>query len=174
MFGIYVTLVWNDDISSRFCFCLFQDFHFQESYTIWFLFMLHMYKIISLGFFFFHFLKILVFQIVSWAKQQKIFQIDKKFCLSSFISQEAYIPWFLFLVNMCKTMTSPDVFFSFFFRNFDFPGCYVGRIAKNGSKWRKLLSNRTSYDCGFCHKCVKWWHLQVFFSSFQNFDFPGC
>ena len=34
------------------------------------------------------------------------------------------------------------------------------------------LRNFTSYDCGFCYTCVRWWYAQhFFFSFFQNSDF---
>ena len=36
------------------------------------------------------------------------------------------------------------------------------------------LMKHTSYDCDFWYTFVKWWHLQVVFSFFQNFDFLGC
>ena len=67
---------------------------------------------------------------------QKMVQNDKKFFLSHFISQEAYIIGLLFMVQMCK-MTYPAVFFVF--QNFDFPGCWWGiKKAINGLKWQKF------------------------------------
>ena len=36
------------------------------------------------------------------------------------------------------------------------------------------LGKHTSCDCYFYHTSVKWWYLQIHFSFFQNFDFPGC
>ena len=35
-------------------------------------------------------------------------------------------------------------------------------------------SKHTSYDCVFCCTSLKWWHLQMLFSFFQNFSFLGC
>ena len=49
--------------------------------------------------------------------------------------------------------------------------------AKNGPKWQKILCcipylrKHTSYDCDFWYTCVKWWHFQMLFSFFLNFDF---
>ena len=33
------------------------------------------------------------------------------------------------------------------------------------------LRNSIAFDHDFWSACVKWWHLQAFFSFFQNFDF---
>ena len=35
------------------------------------------------------------------------------------------------------------------------------------------LRNHTSNDCHLWYTCTRWWFLWVFFSFFQNFDFPG-
>ena len=70
---------------------------------------------------FFHFFKILIFQVVRGVKGQKMVQNDKKFCLLHSISQEPYIIWLSFMVHMCKMIISPGVFS--FFQNFDFSGC---------------------------------------------------
>ena len=40
---------------------------------------------------FFHFFKILIFQVVSWVKGKKMTQNNKKLCLSHSISQESHI-----------------------------------------------------------------------------------
>ena len=69
---------------------------------------------------FFHFSKILIFQVVSGVKGQKMAQNDKKFCLSHFILQEPYIIWLSFMVHLCKMMISPGLLS--FFQNFDFLG----------------------------------------------------
>ena len=42
---------------------------------------------------FFQYFKILIFQVVSGVKEQKMVQNNKKFCLLHFISQELYIIW---------------------------------------------------------------------------------
>ena len=39
-------------------------------------------------------------------KGQKLVQNDKKFCLSYFLTQEQYLTWLWFLVNICKMMIS--------------------------------------------------------------------
>ena len=62
---------------------------------------------------FFHFFKILIFQIVSGIKEQKMAQNHKNFCLLWSISQEPYTIWMLFIVHFCKMMVSPSVFFIF-------------------------------------------------------------
>ena len=75
-----------------------------------------------------------------------------------------------------------QAFFSFFFFNFDFSGCYGCKRAKNCLKWPKLknknyiclvahLRKSIAYDHDFWYAFVNWWYLQVFFSYFQNFDF---
>ena len=71
-------------------------------------------------------------------------------------------------------------FFFFFFWHFDFLGCRGGKKAKNGPKWQQkklkmknnnymchvsYLRNSIAYDQDFLYTCVKWWYLQVFFSS---------
>ena len=63
---------------------------------------------------FFHFFKILIFQVVSEIKGQNMAQNDKIFCLLHSISQEPYILWLSFVVHKCKVMIFPGVFFNFF------------------------------------------------------------
>ena len=63
---------------------------------------------------FFQFFKILIFWVVRGVKGQKTIQNDKKFCVSSFISQEPYIIWLSFMVHLCKMTISSVVFFHFF------------------------------------------------------------
>ena len=60
---------------------------------------------------------------LSGLKGQKMAQNDKNSCLSHSVSQEPYIIWLWFLVNMCKMMISPANFF--IFQSFDF-GVYIG------------------------------------------------
>ena len=129
----------------------------QELYIIWSSFMVHMSnRIISPGLFL-HLFQIFIFGVKSGVKGQKMAQSDKKLCLSYFISQEACIIWLLFLLYMCKMMTSPDAFIIFL-------------------KFVCLtpyLRNCTSCDCRFWYTCVKWWYLQQSFSFFLNSDFLG-
>ena len=87
---------------------------FQESYTIWSSFMVHICKRIIFPFFFtffpnFNFRP----QQTSGVKWQKMAQNDKKLCLLYFISQIAYIIWLWFLIHIYKMMTSPNAFSMF-------------------------------------------------------------
>ena len=63
--------------------------------------------------FFFHFIKILIFQIVNGVKGQTITQNDKILWLSRCISQEPYIIWLSLMIHICKMITSPGIFFIF-------------------------------------------------------------
>ena len=102
-------MVQND---KKFCLSLSIS---QEPCIIWLSFIVHICKmIICSGIFFFHFFKILIFQVVRGVNVQKMVQNYKKFCPSHSISQELYIIWLSFMVHMCKMIISPDVFFHFF------------------------------------------------------------
>ena len=59
------------------------------------------------------FLKTLIFWVHRGVKGQKMVQNDKKLCLSHTMSQEPYIIWLSFMVQMCKMIISPGVFFNF-------------------------------------------------------------
>ena len=59
----------------------------------------------------FIFFKNLFFLIVRGVKEQKMTQKNKNFCRSHSVSQEPYIMWIWVLVHLCKTMTSPAIFF---------------------------------------------------------------
>ena len=59
----------------------------------------------------FIFFKNLFFLIVRGVKGQKMSQKNKNFCRSHSVSQEPYIMWIWVLVHLCKTMTSPAIFF---------------------------------------------------------------
>ena len=78
---------------------------------------------------------------------------------------------------MCKRIISPSSFYVFF--KFWFLMSIVGKRGKNDPKWTKhvchnpFLRNHT-YNWDFWYACVKWWHLQMLFSFFQNFDCLGC
>ena len=63
--------------------------------------------------FFKNFLKIFIFWVHRQVKGQKMVQNDKKFCSLHSISQEPYLIWFSFMVEMCKMIISPGVFFNF-------------------------------------------------------------
>ena len=62
---------------------------------------------------FFYFSKFRFFKLLGGVKRQKTVQNDKKFCLSRCISQEPYIIWLSFMVQMCKMIISTAVFFNF-------------------------------------------------------------
>ena len=124
---------------------------------------------------FFHFFKILIFRIVSGVKGQEMAQ-NKKFCLLSFISQEPYIIWLLFMVHLCK-MIFPCVFS--FLKILIFWVAIVVKGQKNGSKWKLCLLRSISQE-----PCIIWFSFMLhmcrmiispdLFSFFQNVDFPGC
>ena len=101
-------------------------------------------------------------------KGQKMAQNNKKCCLMRFISEESYIIWLSFMVDMCKMIISLGLFSVF--ESFDFPGCCWGGLGI-GRRWgggahkeQKLVQNDKKF----------WWYLQVFlFSFYQSFDFIG-
>ena len=62
---------------------------------------------------FFHFLKILIFLVHRGVKGQQTVQNDKKLSLLRSISQEPYIIWLSFIVQIFKMIISPGIFFSF-------------------------------------------------------------
>ena len=155
----------------------FSLLHFisQESYIIWFSFMVHLCEVtISQGSFF-HFFKILIFWVVRGVKGQKMVQNKRKFCLSQSISQQLYIIWFSFMVHMCKIIISMGIFKNFsklwFFRLLGSKG------KKNGPKWQKLcLSCFVSqepyivWSSFMVHMCNRI-NLQGFFYFFLVFIF---
>ena len=110
----------------------------QEQYSIWSWLLVHLCKMIIPPGFFFHFFKILIFQVFREVKGQKMVQNDKKFCSSHSISQELYIIWLSFTVYMCKMIIYLGVSFSF--SKFWFFGLLGGKRGKNGTKWQKILS----------------------------------
>ena len=97
---------------------------------------------------------------ISCVKGQKMAQTDKTFYLLRPVSQE------------------PDIFHLWY--------TYVkewylqcGKIEKNDPKWQSQNVTHTPYcnkhtSHGFWYICVKWWHIQMPFSFFLNFDFPCC
>ena len=117
-------------------FCL-PCFISQEPYIIWSSFVVQKCKMIISPGAFFHFFNILIFQVVSGVKQQKLAQNDKKLCLSHSMSQEPYIIWPSFVVHKCEMIISPG---TFIFSKFWFLGLLGGSKGKNGPKWQKTLS----------------------------------
>ena len=97
-----------------------------------------------------------VFLVVRGRKGQKMFQNDKKFRPSCFISQESYIIWSWFLAHLCKMMISPGSFFSF--SKFWFCELLESKRVKNVPKWQKILSVKL-YISGTIH------HVTVIFGS---------
>ena len=67
-------------------------------------------------------------------------QNDKKLCTSCSISQETYIIWLPFMVQICKMIISPGAFLMF--SVFSFSGSIAGKRTKNDPNWQKLLSVR--------------------------------
>ena len=74
-------------------------------------------------------------------KGQKMVQNEKRFCLLYSISQEPYIIWLSFVVDKCKMIISPGLFFLFFhfFKIFVF-------WFLSGIKGKKMTQN----DKNFC------------------------
>ena len=126
---------------------------------------------------FFHFLKIFIFHIVRWVKGPKKVQNDKKVCPSHFISQEPYIIWLSFMVQMCKMIISPGAFSVLEFWSSKWSGGWKGK------KWPKMKNisvshalhfrNHISYDVHLWHTCMckSIISLDIFFIFVQNFDF---
>ena len=79
-------------------------------------------------------------------------QNDRKLCLSSYITQEAYIVCSWFWVHICKMMTSPDAFF--IFSKFWFARLLGGERAKIGPKWQKIVSHSV---------CQEWYPMWFWF-----------
>ena len=95
------------------------------------------------------FLKSLIFWVHRGVKGQKTVQNDKTLCLLHSISQDPYIIWLLFMVQMCKVVICS---FSRFSR---------GWIGKNGPKMSKIsvccticFRNHISYDLHLWYTCM--------------------
>ena len=88
----------------------------QEPYIMWLSFLVHLCKIMISQGLFFIFFEVFLFRavrVVKGQKWQKMVQNDNKFCLLHLISQERYITWLSFMVNICKMIISPVVFLIF-------------------------------------------------------------
>ena len=117
---------------------------------------------------FFHFFKILIFQVFRVVKVQKIVQNDKKFCPSCSISQELYIIWLLFMVHMCKMILSPGNFF--IFSRFWFLGLlWVNNYICHAPYLRNCTSSNHDFWCTY----TKSWYLQEFFHFFKILIFQA-
>ena len=101
-------------------------------------------------------------------------QNDKKISLLCLISQESYMIWSSFIVHLCNA--KGEGFFTFF--QIFLIGVNSGVKCKKWPKMTKSLSHSvfqgTYIMWSWILVCVKGWHLQIIFSFFQNFDFPGC
>ena len=91
------------------------------------------------------------------------------------LSQEQYSIWSWFLVNLCKMMISPSIFFFQFFKILIFR---VVREIKNGPKSQKTLLQSICQEpfiiwlSFMIHLCEMMISLYILF--FQNLDFPSC
>ena len=104
-------------------------------------------------------------------------QNDKKFCLLCSISQEPYIIWLSFMVQMCKMIISPGVFFNFKILIFWVAmGLKGQKMAQNDKKF--CLSHSVSQEPYFIwlwfwvHICKMMISPANFF-IFQSFNFWG-
>ena len=92
-------------------FCLLHSIS-QEPYVIWLSYMVHIRKMIISSGVFIVFSKFWFSGSIRGVKGQKMVQNDKKLCLLCSISLEPYIIWLSFMVQMCKMIISPGVFFN--------------------------------------------------------------
>ena len=97
----------------------------QELYIIWFSFMVHICKMIIFPGIFFIFSKIWFSRSSGGSKSKKWPKITTNSVLHV-IFQDPRIIWSSFIVDMCKRIIFPDVFFSIF------------QMEKNDPKWKKL------------------------------------
>ena len=110
--------------------------------------------------FFFIFFLILIFWAVRRVKGQKVAQNELH--LSHVISQEQYSIWSWFLVQLCKMILSPGIFF-FFFLILIFLGFLIfwfwfsfPKMKNNCIRHTPYLRNSMAYDHDFWYTIVKW------------------
>ena len=96
-------------------------------------------------------------------------QNDKKFCLSLSISQEPYIKWLSFKVQMCKIIISPGVFFNF--KTLIFWVVWRAEMAKNDPKWQKFLSV-APYISGTIYRMIFIYGTRVCIKGYLHAFFP--
>ena len=137
-------------------FCLLNSIP-QEPYIIWLPFMIDKCKMkISPGVFsFFQNFDFLVSEI----NGQKRTQNDKNFCLLHLISQES-----LFIMDIWKRK-SLLIFFQFLI---------FGANSGVNCVLLQYFRKHIPYDCDFWYTDIKWWHLHMIFSFYQNGDFLSC
>ena len=123
----------------------------QEPYIIWFLDMLHMYKVVISSGIFFHSFKIFIFWINRVVKWQEMTQSDKKVCLPLIL---------IVIFGTHNYWWYIQKFFSFF-QKFDFFGLFFGKRVKNDLKlpisvcYALYLKNCRSYHWDFWYTGVK-------------------
>ena len=121
--------------------------------------------------------KLWFFLVASGVKWQKMAQNLQKI-LSRFKNHTSYD------ISLCKRMVSPCVLFHFFKTLIIWVvrGLNGQKMVQNDKKLCLLHSisqepyvicDAIRHDCHLCYTIIKWWHLQAFFSCFQNFDFSG-
>ena len=115
------------------------------------------------------------FLVIRGVKGQKMVQNDKKICPLCLISQGPYIIWLSFMVQMCKMIISPVVFFNFKILIFwVVRGLKGQKMAQNDKKF--CLSHSVSQEpyiiwlWFLVHMCKMIISPATFF-IFQNFDF---
>ena len=127
---------------------------------------------------FFSFFIMLILQVVRRVKGQNMAQNDKKLCLPCLVSQEAYIIWSSFMLLMCKRIISPG-FFSNFFQililgvKSELKGQKMAQHDKKICLSHSIFQETSIIWLWFFGTRVKWRHLQMLSSFFQNFNFPG-
>ena len=123
---------------------------------------------------FFSFLKFWFFRLLRGKRAKNSPKWKIKITSDMCLSQEQYSIWSWFLVNLCKMMISPSIFFQFFkiliFR--------VVREIKNGPKSQKTLLQSICHEpfiislSFMVHLCEMMISLYNLF--FQNLDFLSC
>ena len=138
------------------------------------------YTCVKWWFSFFIFFLILIFRTVSEVKGQKIAQNEKQQLHASLaISQEQYTILSWFLVRLCKILKYPVVFFHFFKILIFWVVSEVKeqKMAQNDKTFclsHSICQEKYSIRFSFMVHMCKIKYLQVVFSFFQNFHFPGC
>ena len=102
----------------------------------------------------FYFFNILILWVHRGIKGQKTVQNDKKICLLLSLSQEPYIIWLSFMVQMCQMMIFPGVFFNF--------KILIFRVVRE-LKGQKMAQN----DKNFCLSHLIFQELYIIWSSFM-------
>ena len=126
---------------------------------------------------FFYFSKFWFFEFLRGSKVKKWPKMTKN-CPSCLIFQQPCFIWFSFMVHMGKRIIYSVllIFFDFLF----FFASIMGWKGKSGPKWQSIMTDALHisgiihHDCDFWYTCVRWWHHQVLFSFFQDFNFLGC